>query len=69
MLEYIRSVKRGMRDQHGFKPTYGTDEDPNFDNIPDGKYPMTIDGKVDSVEIKGGKIFFCNFEEEVKTAT
>lgn len=69
MLEYIRSVKRGMRDQHGFQSTGGTDEDPNFDNISDGKYPMTIDGKVDSVEIKGGKIFCCNFEEEAKPAT
>lgn len=66
MLEYICAVKRGMRDQHGFKPTGGTDENPLFDNVPDGKYPMTINGKVDNVEIKGGKIYCCNFEEEAK---
>lgn len=63
MMEYINAIKRALRDQHGFKPTGGTDHDPHFNNVPDGKYPMTIDGKVDNVRITDGKIFCCNFEK------
>jgi hypothetical protein len=63
MMEYINAIKRALRDQHGIKPTGGTDHEPLFDSVPDGKYPMTIDGKVDNVRITGGKISCCNFEK------
>ena len=63
MTDYIRAVKRGLRDQHGFRPKEGsTDSEPILD-VPDGEYPMTIDGKVDKVRITDGKINCCNFEE------
>ncbi len=62
MLDYICSVKRGLRDHYGFKPKPGsTDNEPLLD-VPDGEYPMTIDGKLDKVRIVGGKIHCCNFE-------
>lgn len=63
MISYINAVKRGFRDQHGFVPTGGTNNEPLFDEIPDGEYPMTIDGKVDKVRIVNGCINCCNFEE------
>lgn len=64
MLEYIRAIKRGLRDTHGFIPTGGTDHDPTFDKVPDGTYPMEIDGKTDHVKITGGKISCGNFEPQ-----
>ena len=62
MIAYINAVKRGLRDQCGLTPTGGTEDEPLFDNIPDGEYPMTIDGKLDKVRIKNGYISCCNFE-------
>ncbi len=61
-IDYINAVKRGMRDQCGFVPTGGTDEAPLFKNVPDGVYPMTIEGRLDQVRIEGGRIYCCNFE-------
>lgn len=63
MLQYISKVKRQFRDKYGFIPTGGTEKEPLFDNIPDGVYPMEIDGKVDYVKIKGDSISCCNFKE------
>lgn len=62
MIDYINAIKRGFRDQHHFKPTGGTDDEPLFDNIPDGEYPMTIEGRLDKVTIKVGTIDCCNFD-------
>lgn len=63
MLGYIAAIKRKLRDQYGFTPKPGSSEsDPVFDHIPDGKYPMEIDGKLDKVTISGGKINCCNFD-------
>jgi hypothetical protein len=63
MTDYLRAVKRGFRDQHGMKPDGGTEEDPTFSHIPDGIYPMEIDDKTDRVEIIGGLIYCCRFDE------
>ena len=62
MTEYIKAVKRGMRDQCGMKPTGGTKDEPLFDKVPDGEYPMTIEGRLDRVRCVGGKISCCNFD-------
>ena len=61
MTAYIKAVKCGLRDEHGFKPIGGTEEEPLI-NAPDGKYPMTIEGKLDRVVIKDGYINCCNFD-------
>ena len=65
MLEYIRAVKRGLRDSYGFVPVRGDEHDPVFADgaVPDGNYPMTIDGKRDHVRIVNGHIDCCNFVE------
>ena len=69
MTSYINEIKRQFRDIYKFKPTGGTREEPLFADglIPDGEYPMTIEGKVDRVCIVNGTINCCNFDEPKKT--
>jgi len=61
MIQYIAEIRKQMRDKYGFKPNGGTIEEPLFDSIPDGEYPMEIDGKVDNVVVKNNSISCCNF--------
>lgn len=61
MREYIAKVKQGFRDQHHFIPTAGTNAEPVFEHIPDGEYPMLIDGKIDYVRIENARIHCQNF--------
>lgn len=63
MSDYINAIKRGFRDQIGLTPTGGTKDEPLFDNVPDGEYPLVIEGKRDRVRIVKGKIHCCNFDE------
>lgn len=67
MTDYIREIKRQFRDVYGFKPDRIEGNDMCFDSIPDGEYPMTIEGKVDHVRITNGGISCCNFEKQNKT--
>jgi len=62
MTEYIREIKRQFRDVHGFTPSRVVEGEPCFEHIPDGEYPMTIDGKLDKVRIVQGSISCCNFD-------
>jgi hypothetical protein len=62
MTAYIREIKKQFRDVYKFVPTNPGAEEPNFDKIPDGEYPMTIEGKLDKVKITNGRIGCCNFE-------
>ena len=63
MIDYVRAVKCGLRDNYGFKPKPGsTDKEPLLD-VPDGEYPMTIEGKLDKIRIVHGSISCCNFEK------
>jgi hypothetical protein len=61
MTTYITEIQRQ------FITKYGFDEDPKKPgiplNVPDGEYPMEIEGKVDNVRIKDGTISCCNFEK------
>lgn len=66
MLEYIKKIKRQFRDTYNFIPIGGTQEEPLFDNIPNGEYPMTIDNKKDYVTVTNGKMSCCNFKDENK---
>jgi len=63
MTDYIREVKKQFRDLYGFKPTDDcSPDDPVYEEgkVPDGVYPMIIEGKMDFLEIKCGKINCCN---------
>jgi len=63
MTDYIRAVKRGLRDQHKLVPSGGTFDEPIFASVPDGDYPMKIDGKTDHVRIINGSIECCRFNK------
>lgn len=59
MTTYIQAVQKGFIEQHGFQEN---PEEPGLPlEIPDGEYPMTIDGKIDTVRVIDGRIFCCNF--------
>jgi hypothetical protein len=70
MLEYIDEIKRQFIAEYGFAEN---PEKPGVPlDVPDGEYPMTINGKLDNVRIVNGMIYCCNFEEtaqetEIKT--
>jgi len=63
MLSYIAAVKRGLRDKFKFKPKVDG-PDPVFAHgqVPDGTYPMKIEGRVDKVKIVNGTISCCNWD-------
>ncbi len=61
MTNYINEIRKQLRDVYNFKPNGGNDNEPLFDNIPNGEYPMTIDGKLDNVIVKDNKINCCNY--------
>ena len=65
MLEYIGQIQRQLIAQYGFSENPDKPGVPL--NVPDGTYPMTINGKVDNVRIDKGRIFCCNFTEAVTT--
>ncbi len=63
MIGYIQAIKRQFRDAYHFVPEIDDGVEVIFaeGQIPDGVYPMTIDGKLDKVEIREGKIYCCRF--------
>lgn len=69
MDNYVVKVKRQLRDKYGFTPSRVVgDDEPYFGKIPDGEYPMTIDGKLDRVKVINGKFSLCNWETEGEKA-
>lgn len=58
--DYIREIQRKLIGDYGF--TENPDKPGIPLDVPDGKYPMVINGKLDYVEIVDGKINCCNFE-------
>ena len=63
MTDYIREIKKQFRDVYKFKPSKIESGEPCFDSIPDGIYPMKINGRKDWVEIKDSGIHCCNFNK------
>jgi hypothetical protein len=60
VTEYIDEIQKKLITDYGFKA--GPNGLPA--NVPDGVYPMKIEGKLDKVRIENGRIYCCNFEEE-----
>jgi hypothetical protein len=59
ICKYVNAVKRGLRDVYGFEPEANlAGDEPIFapGEVPDGIYPLVIDGKVDIVSIEDGRI-------------
>ena len=62
MTDYIREIQRQFIEVYEFPEN---PEKPGLPlNVPDGEYPMTIDGKLDLVKIEGGTINCCNFDTQ-----
>ena len=66
MTNYIVEIKRQLVEVYKFKPL-DKENDEYIVNVPDGEYPMTIEGKVDNVKIVSGFIHCCNFEPDIET--
>lgn len=64
--EFIRALKRALKDQAKFKPcrTMGVapDEDVFFDNIPDGIYDLVVDKHNERLEVTNG-MFTVNYTD------
>lgn len=61
--DYIIEIKKQFRDVYNFIPDRIVGGEPCFNNIPDGTYPMTIEGRLDNVKIVAGSISCCNWDE------
>lgn len=62
MTAYIDEIKRQFITVYGFKENPEVPGSPL--DVPDGEYPMTIEGRVDHVKIVNGKINCGNFDPE-----
>lgn len=67
MTEYVREVKKQLRDKYGFVPDRTVGDEPCFDHIPDGDYPMTINGKLDRVKVVNGRFVVSNLDHRAST--
>lgn len=62
MTTYVDVIKRQLIDKYGF-PEDSQHPGCVLGNVPDGEYPMTINGRLDNVRIVNGKINCCNFAD------
>lgn len=60
MTEYIQEIQRQLITKYAFKR--GGNDCPQ--DVPDGAYPMIIEGQLDLVIIRNGGIWCCNFINE-----
>jgi hypothetical protein len=70
MTDYIREIKRQFVEVYGLARRMDQPDNPEIVpiHVPDGDYPMTIEGKLDRVKIVNGFISCCNFDPTPKTA-
>jgi len=60
----LTTIQRKFITQYGFKENPTAPGVPM--DVPDGEYPMEIDGRLDKVRVVDGYIHCCNFEDETK---
>ena len=60
MTDYIQEIQRKFIGVYGFSENPDKPGVPG--HVPDGEYPMTIEGKLDHVRVVDGKIDCCNFD-------
>ncbi len=68
ITEYMREVKTALRTQHHLRPSRVVEDQPLFDYLHDGDYPMVIAGKLDRVRVVEGRFECCRFDEPVPRA-
>jgi len=59
MTQYIQEIQRQFVEKYKFP----VNEKGLPKDVPDGEYPMFIQGRLDNVKIIKGLINCCNFEE------
>ena len=59
---YIREIQHQLIKKYGFSVKVDASRAPI--DVPDGEYPMTIDGRLDHVRVENGKLSFGNFDED-----
>lgn len=63
MTQIVREAKLQLRDVYGLTPSRYDHNEPCFDNVPDGLYPMEVEGKTLWVAIISGKFHFLDKKE------
>jgi hypothetical protein len=61
MTDYVREIQRQFIDVYGYPSRLDMPGVPS--GVPDGEYPMAIDGRVDRVQIVEGKIRCMNIAD------
>lgn len=62
MMEYIQKIQKLFVTEYGFQPR---EDAPNIPkHVPDGIYPMEINGKTDWVRIEEERIHCGNLEKD-----
>ena len=56
--QYIQEIQKQFISCYNFKPN----ENGLPSDVPDGEYPMWVEGRYDLVKIKNGMISCCNFD-------
>ena len=56
MTDFIRQVQRNLVDDYGFPPNPDHPTMPAEGSVPDGRYPMTIDGVAYDIEVRNDKL-------------
>lgn len=64
MLEYISAVQRKLIDEYGLAERSDAPGIP--ESVPDGEYPMTIDGRMDWVFVKDGQLHCCSWARKAR---
>jgi hypothetical protein len=69
MTDYIREIQRQFVEVYGFpRRVFPAHVVPSImpaeGSVPDGEYPMTIEGKLDRVRVKNGCISCCNHDNQ-----
>lgn len=64
--DYLREINRQFVEVYGLEKRTDCPDIPEIvpKHVPDGEYPMTIEGKLDKVRVVKGMINCCNFEKE-----
>lgn len=63
MTDMVREAKRQLRDVFGIEPSRTIDDEPCFDRVKDGIYPMRMAGKVEHVAVIDGRFYFLELVE------
>jgi hypothetical protein len=58
MTDFVRDVKRQLRDVYGLTPSRVADGEPCFEHVPNGLYLMTIEGKAWHVAVIDDRFHF-----------